>query len=246
MATPKRARSSTSGAAARPADVLPRDAAAVLAELKKLGDARTRDELLPKYGIATKSAFGVSMAKVQALAKRIGRDHALAQALWDTGFYDARQLAAFVADPAELTSSQMDDWCRDFDNWAVVDTVCFKLFDQVAAPLAFAKVDQWSKRDGADEEFVKRAGLALLASLALHAKASPDKAFASRLPLIERAAGDERNFVKKAASWALKAVGTRSKPLKAAATEVAERLAVSPPGSPARWVGNDALKALRK
>ena len=68
MATSKRARSRTSGPAARPPDVLPHDAAAVVAELKKLGDARTRDELLPKYGIAATNAFGVSMAKVQALA----------------------------------------------------------------------------------------------------------------------------------------------------------------------------------
>ena len=186
------------------------------------------------------------MAKVQSLARRIGQDHALARALWDTGCYDARQLAAFVADPAALTSSQMDEWCRDFDNWAVVDTLCFKHFDRVAAPLAFAKVDQWSKRGDANEEFVKRAGLALLASLALHDEASPDEAFASRLPLIEHGAVDGRNFVKKAASWALKAVGARTMPLKAAATEVAERLAASPPGSPARWVGRDALKALRK
>ena len=141
-------------------------------------------------------------------------------------------------------SSQMEDWCRDFDNWAVVDTVCFKLFDRAAAPLAFAKVDQWSRRDGARQEFVKRAGLALLASLALHDEESPDEAFASRLPLIERGARDGRNFVKKAASWALKAVGSRSKPMKAAAVAVAERLALAPPGSPARWVGRDAIKGM--
>jgi 3-methyladenine DNA glycosylase AlkD len=216
----------------------------LLAELKKLGDARTRDELGPRYGITAPTAFGVSMAKVQALARRIGQNDALARALWDTGYYDARLLAALVADPAALTSPRMDDWCADFDNWAVVDTVCFKLFDRAATPLAFAKVDQWSTRDGRDEEFVKRAGLALLACLALHDAKSPDDAFASRLPLVERGAGDERNFVKKAASWALKAIGRRSRPLMTAATAVARRLSLAPPGSPARWVGKDALKGL--
>jgi 3-methyladenine DNA glycosylase AlkD len=220
--------------------------AGVLAELKKLGDPGTRDELGTRYGITAAKAFGVSMAKIQSLAKRIGRDHALARALWDTGWYDARLLAAFVADPAALTSSQMDDWSRDFDNWAVVDTVCFKLFDRAPTPLAFAKVDQWSRRDGPRDEFVKRAGLALLACLALHDEESPDEAFASRLPLVERGAGDDRNFVKKAASWALKAVGARSAPLRAAATTLAARLAESPPGSPARWVGRDAAKALKR
>jgi 3-methyladenine DNA glycosylase AlkD len=218
----------------------------VLAELERLGDVRTRDELGPRYGITATKAFGVGMAKIQALAKRIGQDHALARALWDTGWYDARLLAAFVDDPAELTSSQMDDWSGDFDNWAVVDTVCFKLFDRAATPLAFAKVDQWSRRDGPRDEFVKRAGLALLACLALHDAKSPDEAFESRLPLVERGAGDDRNFVKKAASWALKAVGGRSKPLKAAAVAVAVRLAHAPPGSSARWVGRDAMKGLNR
>ena len=116
MTPSKRPRARTSGAATRPPDVFAHDAAAVLAELKKLGDARTRDELLPKYGITATNAFGVSMAKIQSLARRIGQDHALARALWETGCYDARLLAAFVDDPAGLTSSQMDDWCGDFPN----------------------------------------------------------------------------------------------------------------------------------
>lgn len=223
-----------------------RDAPGVLAELEKLGDRRTRDELEPRYGIIAPKAFGVGMAKIQSLARRVGRDHALAQALWASGWYEARLLAAYVDDPAEVTSSQMDKWCRDFDNWAVVDTVCFKLFDQVAAPLAFGKVDAWSRRDGPRDEFVKRAGVALLACLGLHDRESPDEAFASRLPLIERAAADERNFVKKGASWALKAVGGRSKPLKTAALAVAGRLAQSPAGSSSRWVGREAIKALSK
>src|SRR5687768_2673240 len=126
-----------------PADPAPFDTPSLLAELEQLGDAKTRDDLLPRYGIAAPKAFGVPMAKIQSLAKRVGRDHALAQALWATGWYEARLLASYVDDPALLTSAQMDQWCRDFDNWAVVDTVCFKLFDQAETSLAFAKVDQW-------------------------------------------------------------------------------------------------------
>jgi 3-methyladenine DNA glycosylase AlkD len=221
-----------------------RDAAGVLAELEKLADRSTRDELGPRYGITAPKALGVGMAKLQELAKRIGRDHALAQALWESGWYEARLLAALVDDPAEVTSSQMDRWCREFDNWAIVDTVCFKLFDRVAGSLALAKVDRWSIRDGPRDEFVKRAGLALLACLALHDKKLPDEPFALRLPLVERGAADDRNFVKKGASWALRAVGGRSKPLKAAALAVARRLAQSPAGSSSRWVGKEAIKAL--
>jgi 3-methyladenine DNA glycosylase AlkD len=220
------------------------DVTRAVAELETLGDRRTRDELRPRYGITAPKAFGVGMAKIQALAKRAGRDHALALALWDTGWYEARLLAAYVDDPAVVTSSQMDRWCRDFDNWAVVDTVCFKLFDQVEPSLALAKVDKWSVRDGPRDEFVKRAGLTLLACLALHEKELPDDAFTSRLPLVERGAADERNFVKKGASWALRSIGVRNKTLKAAALAVAEKLAQSPPGSSSRWVGKEAVKAL--
>src|SRR6478672_6745416 len=186
MPPPKRAASRKPKAKPTPRRAPRFDAAGLLTELKKLSDARTRDELEPRYGIVAARAFGVPMAKIQALAKRVGTDHALALSLWDTGWYEARLLAAYVDDPAEVTSAQMDRWCRDFDNWAVVDTVCFKLFDRVEPTLALAKVDRWSVRDGPREEFVKRAGLTLLACLALHDKETADAALAARLPLVER------------------------------------------------------------
>jgi 3-methyladenine DNA glycosylase AlkD len=241
MPTPKPTKSRKAVTKPRP----PTDAKAVLRELEQLGDARTRDGLQPRYGITAPKAFGVPMARIQSLAKRLGRDHALAQALWQTGWYEARLLASLLDDPAKVTSAQMDRWCRDFDNWSIVDTACFKLFDQVPTPLALRKVDQWSQRDAPHDEFVKRAGLALLACLALHDDTLPDKVFASRLPLIERAATDARNFVYKGAAWALKAIGARSAPLRAAALALASCLADFPPASPSRWVGKESLNALR-
>jgi 3-methyladenine DNA glycosylase AlkD len=211
----------------------------VLAMLERVSTTRDYDNLA-RFGIAATNALGVSMANIQRVAKRLGRSHALALALWNTGVYEARLLTAFVDEPARVTSSQMDRWCREFDNWGVCDTLCFKLFDQT--PHAWGKVDKWA---GSRDEFVKRAGFALLASLAGHDKAAPDQMFRARLPLIERAAGDERNFVKKGVSWALRRVGTRSPALGAAALEVAERLAASDvPG--ARWVGRDAVRELQR
>jgi 3-methyladenine DNA glycosylase AlkD len=162
--------------------------------------------------------------------------HDLAAALWDTGWYEARLLTSFVDEPARVTPEQMDRWCRDFDNWGLCDTLCFHLFDRT--PHAWDKVAQWSdERD----EFVKRAAFALLASLAGHDKRAADEPFLASLPSIERAAADERNFVKKGVSWALRMTGRRNPALNAAAAEVARRLAVSPDAA-ARWVGKDALK----
>jgi len=193
---------------------------------------------LARFGITAGKALGVSMANIQKLAKRIGRNHELAAALWDTGWYEARMLTAFVDEPARVTGAQMDRWCGDFDNWGICDTVCFKLFDRT--PHAWAKVAQWS---GEPDEFVKRAGFALLASLALHDNGAADKAFVDSLRLIERAASDDRNFVKKGVNWALRSIGRRSAALNAAAVSLARRLAASPDAA-ARWVGRGALKEL--
>lgn len=208
-----------------------------LASLERMSTKRDRDNL-KRFGITTSKAFGVSMANIQVLAKRLGRSHELAAALWETGWYEARMLTSFVDEPARVTPAQMDRWSRDFDNWGICDTVCFVLFDRT--PHAWAKVAQWStKRD----EFVKRAAFALLASLAGHDKTAGDTQFIRTLPLIERAASDERDLVKKGVSWALRRIGRRNAALNGAAITVARRLSTSPDGS-ARWVGKGALKEL--
>ena len=207
----------------------------VLSWLERRGTKQNRDGMA-RYGIVAPKAFGVSVATIRQLAKQIGRDHALAAALWATGWYEARMLAAFVDHPAKVTSVQMDRWARDFDNWAICDTLCFHLFDRT--PHAWRKIEQWS---GRKDEFVKRAAFALLASVALHDKREPDDRFLKSLTLIERAAPDDRNFVKKGVSWALRLVGRRNKALNRAAVDLSRRLSVSEDPA-ARWIGRDALK----
>jgi 3-methyladenine DNA glycosylase AlkD len=209
----------------------------VLAWLERRGSRRNR-EGMARYGIVAAKVFGVSVSTLQQLAKRLGRDHDLAAALWDTGWYEARMLTAFVDEPARVTPAQMDRWARDFDNWAICDTVCLHLFDRT--PHAWRKVGQWSRRR---DEFVKRAAFALLAGLALHDKQSGDEPFRRALVLVEGAARDERNFVKKGVSWALRVVGRRSLALNATAIAVARRLSASPETA-ARWVGHDAFREL--
>src|SRR5262249_2667324 len=105
---------------------------------------------------------------------------------------------------------------------------------------AWRKIEQWAGRRG---EFVKRAGFALLASVALHDKKADDELFTHCLPLIEREAGDGRNFVKKGISWALRSIGRRNRTLHAAAVAMAESLSNSDEAT-VRWVGKDALKEL--
>ncbi len=206
-----------------------------LSWLKRKSTARDRENLA-RFGINAKNALGVSVANIQVLGKRLDRNHELAAALWETGCYEARMLTSFVDDPACVTPAQMDRWRRDFDNWGICDTLCFHLFDRT--PHAWAKVAQWAnKRD----EFGKRAAFALLACLAGHGKSAPGQRFIEGLRLIELAATDERNFVKKAVNWALRGIGRRNAALNAAAVTVATRLADSPQPA-ARWIGKDALR----
>lgn len=208
-----------------------------LAWLERRGTKKNRDGMA-RYAIVAPKVYGVSVGDVRQLGKRLGHDHELAAALWDTEWYEARMLAAFVDDPARVTPAQMNRWAKDFDNWAICDTICFHLFDRT--PHAWKKIDEWS---GRKEEFVRRAAFALLASVALHDKRAPDEPFVKALPLIERAAHDDRNFVKKAVSWALRSVGLRNRALHGAALDVAKRLAASDDMAE-RWVGKDALRYL--
>ena len=193
---------------------------------------------LQRFGITSANALGISMANVQKVARGIGRDHATAEELWASGVYEAKLLAAYVDEPAAVTVAQMDRWCRDFDSWGICDTLCFVLFDRT--PHAWRCVDRWAK---GKPEFVRRASFALMASLAVHDKAAEDTLFAERLPLIEEAASDERDLVRKGVSWALRTTGRRNPALHRAALAVATRLAASS-GAGARWVGKDALRDL--
>jgi 3-methyladenine DNA glycosylase AlkD len=220
------------------ANTLPISAKAALAMLKAKATKRTRDGMA-RYGLPSDNALGVSVGDIQKIAKQIGPDHELALALWKTGVYEARMLTSFIDEPERVTPKQMDAWCDDFDNWGIVDTVCFKLFDR--SPHAYAKARQWVKRR---DEFGKRAGFVLYACLAGHDKTTGDKPFLDALKYIERGAADERNFVKKGVLWALRRIGGRSATLRKAAKELGARLANSESQS-ARWIGRSALKELK-
>jgi 3-methyladenine DNA glycosylase AlkD len=211
----------------------------LLKSLERKGSKKNVDGMA-RYGIVAKKVYGVSVADIRAMAKDHRRDHELALALWDTGWYEARMMSAFVDNPKQVTPAQMDRQARDFDNWAICDTLCFHLYDKT--PHAWSKIGKWAK---SKNEFVKRAAFATLASVALHDKKAPDELFMKALPLIERAANDERNFVKKGVSWALRGYKRRSPELKRAAIDLANRLAESEDRTE-RWIGKDALRDLTK
>lgn len=222
----------------------------ILAELRAMGSEKDRAGMA-RYGINVERAFGVSVPELRKVAGRLGPDHELALALWKTGNHEARLLACFVDDPAAVTGAQVEAWARDFDSWDVCDQATTSLFDRTRH--AWTKAAEWAVRN---EAWVKRGGFALMAGLAAHDKAADDSAFEKLLPLIERAAPDHRNFVKKAVNWALRNIGKRNRALHAAASSCAERILAAAneraggvrggdaAARSARWVAADALREL--
>jgi 3-methyladenine DNA glycosylase AlkD len=195
---------------------------------------------MARFGINSNNTLGITVPYLRKLAKEINKNHALAQELWDSGLHEARLLAGFIDKPEEVTQKQMDAWVSDFDSWDVCDQVCSSLFDKT--PFAFDKAHAWAKDE---REFVRRAGFAMMAVLAVHDKKAADEKFLEFFPLIKQYSTDERNFVKKAVNWALRQIGKRNNNLlkhaKALAQEISEI-----PSSSSRWVAGNALSEFAK
>lgn len=209
----------------------------VLAQLEQLANPENAAGMA-RFGIRGARVLGVSVKDLRVLARPYKKDHALALALWETGIHEARILATIIADPKQVTAEQMERWVLDFDSWDVCDQCCMNLFDKT--PFAWEKAIAWSAREA---EFVRRAGFALMATLAVHDRRAADEQFEPFFACIEAQSTDERNFVKKAVNWALRQIGKRNAALRARALVVARDLAESDARA-ARWIGKDAVKEL--
>jgi 3-methyladenine DNA glycosylase AlkD len=209
----------------------------VIARLKALSNPGVVEEMA-RFGINPGKSYGVSTPNLWALAREIGIDHGLAQELWASGIHDARLVAGLIADPKATTGEQMDSWARDFDSWAVCDHCCNQLFARTR--YAHDKVVEWS---GSDQEYVKRAGFVMMASLVVKDRKAADERFEAFFPLMVREAGDERNYVKRALNTALRTVGKRSSNLNRKAVETAREIGELDSKS-ARWIASDAIREL--
>jgi len=79
----------------------------------------------------------------------------------------------------------------------------------------------------------------------VHDKKAKDAKLAKFFPVIKREAIDERNFVKKAVSWALRNIGKRNLNLNRVAIEAAEEIQRMDSRS-ARWIASDVIRDLTR
>ncbi len=191
----------------------------IITTLQEQADPDAVAAMRDQYGIEADRSYGVPMRQLLKLAKSAGVDHQLALDLWAQGSYEARTLAAMVDEPACVSRIQMQQWCDDFDNWAIVDTVCFRLFDRCEH--AWASVDEWVNDP---RLFVRRAGFALLWALALHDREAPDHRFQTALTHVRTHAHDPRPLVGKAITMSMRAVATKRPALRDDVVLLGQRL----------------------
>lgn len=209
--------------------------------LNKLIEISNPDIAIQKSsrGINPKLSLGIKVSDLKIIAKETGRDHKLALELYKSGIHEAKKLACFIAKPKEVSENQMESWALEFDSWDLCDTCCMNLFDKT--PFIWGKAFEWSSRD---EEFVKRAGFVLMVQTVTRDKISQNSKFEEFFPIIERESIDDRNFVKKAISWALRTIGKRNIELNEKAINFARELQKRNEPS-AKCIARDALKELQ-
>ena len=209
----------------------------IIQKLKSLSDPEAVKDMA-RFGINPENTYGVSIPSLRKIAKETGGNHELAQRLWLSNIHEARILASMIDEPEAVTERQMEEWVKGFDSWDVCDQCCSNLFDKTE--FAHRKAAEWST---SEEEFVKRAGFVLMATLAVHDKKATDEAFAKFLPMIKRESIDSRNFVKKAVNWALRQIGKRNLDLNKMAIKTAEEIQQIDSRS-AKWIATDAIREL--
>ncbi|KYG09886.1 DNA alkylation repair protein, partial [Sorangium cellulosum] len=189
----------------------------VMRELERLGTEQNRRVYL-RHG-ATEPLFGVSFAHMNALEKRIKRDHELAEALWATGNSDARTLAAAIADPGRFTRDQLDAWLDGLRSPILIDLVVKRI--AVKTPFAREAMARWT---ASDDEWIGRAGWKLCGALAEEDPSLPDSLFEERLEAIEASIHRAKNRARDAMNGAVISIGARNEPLRGKALTAARRI----------------------
>ncbi len=129
----------------------------VIQFLKAHGSEQTK-KVLRNHG-AKDPFFGVKVADLKILQKKIKLDYELSKALYKTGNSDAMYLAGLIADPQQMTKQDLNEWVKEAYWYMLSDyTVAWVTSEsQWAIELALEWIES-------DKEFVASAGWSTLAS----------------------------------------------------------------------------------
>ncbi|MBP5429986.1 MAG: DNA alkylation repair protein [Elusimicrobiaceae bacterium] len=206
--------------------------------ITQLSSPAFKAQMQKRFGINTQFAVGTPVTALRQIIKTLPRpDQELADALWATQIHEARIMASMLADPLKMTRAQLDVWAKDLNSWDICDACALNLFSRGNLPLKLA--EHWIKKE---QEFVRRAGFATLAVLAMPRAKTSDKDLLKMLPLIKNHAADPRPMVHKAVNWALRNIGKKNPRLTPYAVKCANEILDLYEGNrTAVWVAKNAL-----
>lgn len=210
----------------------------VVNRIKRHATPAFKEQMQKRFGIQTEYAVGTPVTTLRLLLKGLPRpDQPLADALWETRVHEARIMASMLADPEQMTREKLDSWAQELNSWDICDLCAGNLFARVKHPLKLA--ERWIKRE---DEFVRRAGFAVLAALSVPRSKTTDEELVKMLPLIKNHACDARPMVYKAVNWALRNIGKKNPRLTPKAVACAQEiLDLYEDNKSARWVATNAL-----
>ncbi len=213
-------------------------AAEVVHRIKRHATPAFKEQMQKRFGIQTEYAVGTPVTTLRLLVKGLPRpDQPLADALWETRVHEARIMASMLADPKQMTREKLDAWAQELNSWDICDLCAGNLFARVKKPLNLA--ERGMKRE---DEFVRRAGFAVLAALSVPRSKTTDEELVKMLPLIKNHACDARPMVYKAVNWALRNIGKKNPRLTPKAVACAQEiLDLYEDNKSARWVATNAL-----
>lgn len=175
-----------------------------------------------KQGASTAGmrSYGIGLTRLRKLAKRIGRNRDLAQALWKTDVYEARVIALLIDDPARMTRDQAERQVGELAGGMLSHV--FASCDATLAKTSFTVelADQWVT---SDDPIRRECGYGLLYEASkFSGRKAPDEAFfLAHVGRIADAIGTEPENVRLAMGTALMGIGKRSAVLNEAALKVA-------------------------
>ncbi len=190
--------------------------AETMAALEAAGSEQTR-KTYARHGVEV-PMFGVSFATLKTLYTRIKVDHELALALWQSGNFDARNLAVKIVEPARLTQAELDQWSKD-----PTARMCSSYIAQVTVESAHAQACVATWLASANEQ-QRIAGCKLVGRLAMLDETLDDAWFHPHLRSIERDIHAAPNAIREAMNHSLIEIGCRNAALRIAVTAAAKRI----------------------
>jgi 3-methyladenine DNA glycosylase AlkD len=192
----------------------------LMSQLQKLGKESHRKTFI-RHGGPPGKCYGVPIADLKPIQRRIKKDYQLAMELFATGIADAQYLAGLIADETRMKKSDFNRWARE-SVWCMIGT-CSVAWAAGESPHAIALGTKWI--DSKKEE-IACTGWATLSS---YLSVTPDEEidlalFESLLARVVVEIHGERNEVKDCMNSFVMASGCSVKPLKAKALKAARKI----------------------